>query len=91
MVFSGNNKVTPSKTLERTPASQTAREESLSAPVLGGESNHTRPTLKIQDDCNLRCSYCVIPFVRGKSRSLPPETVIQEIQLYRWQSELTHD
>jgi threonylcarbamoyladenosine tRNA methylthiotransferase MtaB len=55
------------------------RTEFLSAPVLGGESNHTRPTLKIQDGCDSRCSYCVIPFVRGKSRSLPPETVIQEI------------
>lgn len=56
------------------------RTEFLSAPVLGGESNHTRPTLKIQDGCDSRCSYCVIPFVRGKSRSLPPDTVIQEIQ-----------
>jgi len=56
------------------------RTEFLSAPVLGGEGNHTRPTLKIQDGCDSRCSYCVIPFVRGKSRSLPPETVIKEIQ-----------
>jgi len=56
------------------------RSEFLSAPVLGGEGNHTRPTLKIQDGCNSRCSYCVIPFVRGRSRSLPPETVLQEIQ-----------
>src|SRR5882762_2775386 len=52
----------------------------LGAPVLGGEGNHTRPTLKIQDGCDSRCSYCVIPFVRGKSRSLPPEIVLQEIQ-----------
>ncbi len=52
----------------------------LVAPVLGGESNHTRPTLKIQDGCNNRCSFCVIPFVRGKSRSLPPETVVNEIR-----------
>lgn len=51
----------------------------LVAPVFGGEGNHTRPTLKIQDGCNSRCSYCVIPFVRGKSRSLPPQTVIEEI------------
>jgi len=56
------------------------RAEFLSAPVLGGESNHTRPTLKIQDGCDSRCSFCVIPFVRGKSRSLPSDTVIQEIQ-----------
>jgi threonylcarbamoyladenosine tRNA methylthiotransferase MtaB len=52
----------------------------LAAPVLGGEGNHTRPTLKIQDGCNSRCSYCVIPFVRGKSRSLPLHDVLQEIQ-----------
>jgi threonylcarbamoyladenosine tRNA methylthiotransferase MtaB len=56
------------------------RTEFLSAPVLGGEGNHTRPTLKIQDGCDSRCSYCVIPFVRGKSRSLPSETVLSEIR-----------
>jgi threonylcarbamoyladenosine tRNA methylthiotransferase MtaB len=56
------------------------RTEFLSAPVLGGEGNHTRPTLKIQDGCDSRCSYCVIPFVRGKSRSLSPETVLSEIR-----------
>jgi threonylcarbamoyladenosine tRNA methylthiotransferase MtaB len=52
----------------------------LVAPVLGGEGNHTRPTLKIQDGCDSRCAFCVIPFVRGKSRSLSPQTVIAEIQ-----------
>ncbi|HVM74013.1 MAG TPA: tRNA (N(6)-L-threonylcarbamoyladenosine(37)-C(2))-methylthiotransferase MtaB [Candidatus Saccharimonadales bacterium] len=52
----------------------------LVAPVLGGEGNHTRPTLKIQDGCNARCSFCVIPFVRGKSRSLPVATVLAEIR-----------
>jgi threonylcarbamoyladenosine tRNA methylthiotransferase MtaB len=52
----------------------------LAAPVFGGEGHHTRPTLKIQDGCNSRCSFCVIPFVRGKSRSLPPENVIRELQ-----------
>jgi threonylcarbamoyladenosine tRNA methylthiotransferase MtaB len=54
--------------------------EFLSAPIQGGESHHTRPILKIQDGCNNRCSFCVIPYVRGKSRSLPPDAVIQEIQ-----------
>jgi threonylcarbamoyladenosine tRNA methylthiotransferase MtaB len=52
----------------------------LVAPILGGEGNHTRPTLKIQDGCNNRCSFCVIPFVRGNSRSLPLETVLSEIR-----------
>jgi threonylcarbamoyladenosine tRNA methylthiotransferase MtaB len=52
----------------------------LTTPVFGGEGNHTRPTLKIQDGCNSRCSFCVIPFVRGRSRSLAPEAVIRELQ-----------
>jgi threonylcarbamoyladenosine tRNA methylthiotransferase MtaB len=54
--------------------------EFLSAPIQGGESQHTRPILKIQDGCNNRCSFCVIPFVRGKSHSLPADTVIREIR-----------
>src|SRR5258708_3404894 len=40
----------------------------LAAPVLGGEGNHTRPTLQIQDGCHSRCSYFVIPFLPGNSR-----------------------
>jgi threonylcarbamoyladenosine tRNA methylthiotransferase MtaB len=43
-------------------------------------AGQTRPTLKIQDGCNNRCSYCVIPFVRGQSRSMPPHDAIAEIQ-----------
>ncbi len=52
----------------------------LLTPVAGGEGGHTRPTLKIQDGCNNRCAYCVIPFVRGRSRSLPPDDVLGEIR-----------
>lgn len=41
-------------------------------------SDRTRPILKIQDGCNNRCAYCVIPFVRGRSRSLPPDVVVEQ-------------
>src|SRR5882762_2537501 len=54
--------------------------ELLVAPVMGGEAGHTRPVLKIQDGCDKRCSYCVIPQVRGRSRSLPPALVVEEIR-----------
>ncbi len=47
-------------------------------PLEGIPADRTRPILKIQDGCNNRCSYCVIPFVRGRSRSLPPAEVLQE-------------
>ncbi len=39
----------------------------------------TRALLKVQDGCDLRCSYCVIPSVRGASRSVRPEQVLAEI------------
>src|SRR5262249_10311204 len=38
------------------------------------------PNLKIQDGCNNRCSFCIIPFVRGRSRSASPAQVIQQVR-----------
>jgi threonylcarbamoyladenosine tRNA methylthiotransferase MtaB len=52
-------------------------EEFHFAPVF--PDDRTRPTLKIQDGCNARCSFCVIPSVRGRSRSLAPEKVIEQV------------
>jgi threonylcarbamoyladenosine tRNA methylthiotransferase MtaB len=42
--------------------------------------DRTRPNLKIQDGCNNRCSFCIIPFVRGRSRSATPEWVIEQVR-----------
>jgi threonylcarbamoyladenosine tRNA methylthiotransferase MtaB len=46
----------------------------------GEELGHTRSYLKIQDGCNSFCSFCVIPFARGKSRSLPVPQLITKIR-----------
>ncbi len=58
-----------------------AHTELLAAPVFEAGAPHekTRPNLKIQDGCNNRCSFCVIPHVRGRSRSLKVESVISEM------------
>ncbi len=40
---------------------------------------HTRAFLKIQDGCNSACTYCIVPSVRGRSRSLPPAEVAGRI------------
>jgi threonylcarbamoyladenosine tRNA methylthiotransferase MtaB len=53
-------------------------EEFHFAPVFADD--RTRPTLKIQDGCDARCSFCIIPSVRGQSRSLPPEKVLEQIR-----------
>src|SRR5579864_3041945 len=52
------------------------------APATMMAGDRTRPVLKIQDGCNNRCSYCVIPFVRGRSRSLAPNDVIREVHTF---------
>ncbi len=52
----------------------------LAAPVEDAAGDRTRPNLKIQDGCNNRCSFCIIPFVRGRSRSMPADRVVAEIR-----------
>lgn len=42
--------------------------------------DRTRPNLKIQDGCNHRCSFCIIPFVRGPSRSAPPDRIVEQVR-----------
>ena len=41
---------------------------------------HTRAYVKIQDGCNRFCSYCIIPYVRGRIRSRKPDDVMAEIK-----------
>ncbi|MGE4133081.1 MAG: tRNA (N(6)-L-threonylcarbamoyladenosine(37)-C(2))-methylthiotransferase MtaB [Bdellovibrionales bacterium] len=46
----------------------------------GLESSHTRSFLKIQDGCNSFCTFCVIPFARGKSRSLSIQNLVRRVR-----------
>jgi threonylcarbamoyladenosine tRNA methylthiotransferase MtaB len=57
-----------------------AHTELLAAPVFEAANERTRPNLKVQDGCDNRCSFCVIPYVRGQSRSLPLERVLTEVR-----------
>ena len=42
--------------------------------------DHTRAYIKIQDGCNQFCSYCIIPFARGRVRSRKEEDIIKEVK-----------
>ena len=57
-----------------------AHTELLAAPVFDAANERTRPNLKVQDGCDNRCSFCVIPYVRGQSRSLEMGRIVREIQ-----------
>jgi threonylcarbamoyladenosine tRNA methylthiotransferase MtaB len=54
--------------------------ELLTAPILDAGQDRSRPNLKIQDGCNNRCTFCIIPSVRGYSRSAPPEFIIEQLR-----------
>ena len=41
---------------------------------------HTRAFIKVQDGCNMFCSYCVIPYVRGRLRARPADDVLREVR-----------
>jgi len=56
-----------------------AHTELLAAPVFDAANERTRPNLKVQDGCDNRCSFCVIPSVRGRSRSLPLARILAEV------------
>lgn len=47
---------------------------------VSGPKEHTRAFVKIQDGCNQFCSYCIIPYARGRIRSRSVESVIAEVQ-----------
>src|SRR5438067_607657 len=57
-----------------------AQHDFLSSPVEDAAGDRTRPNLKIQDGCNNRCSFCIIPFVRGRSRSAPASQVLDQVR-----------
>jgi threonylcarbamoyladenosine tRNA methylthiotransferase MtaB len=50
------------------------------AEIIGIREDRTRPNLKVQDGCSNRCSFCVIPSVRGRSRSAPLVSVIEQVR-----------
>jgi threonylcarbamoyladenosine tRNA methylthiotransferase MtaB len=56
-----------------------AHTELIAAPVFAADIGaKTRPNLKVQDGCDNRCSFCIIPSVRGQSRSMKLDRVVAE-------------
>ncbi len=51
--------------------------------LLPVKSLRTRTYVKVQDGCNNFCAYCIIPYLRGRSRSRSPENIVREINLIK--------
>lgn len=50
------------------------------APLEPGVGGRTALTLRLQTGCDQRCAYCIIPFTRGRTRSVPPARVLAEVE-----------
>ena len=48
-------------------------------PVAQAQVKRSRAMVKIQEGCDQVCAYCIVPKVRGRERSIPPETIVSEI------------
>ena len=59
------------------------KEAEFSETPLYSFRRHTRAFLKIQDGCNAHCSYCIVPHARGRSRSLQPERVAENLKVLK--------
>jgi threonylcarbamoyladenosine tRNA methylthiotransferase MtaB len=57
-----------------------AATEFLSAPVNDAFGDRSRPNLKIQDGCSNVCTFCIIPSVRGRNRSMPVNQVLDQVR-----------
>jgi MiaB-like tRNA modifying enzyme len=53
---------------------------SLDSTIVSDYSGKSKAFIKIQEGCNFRCSYCIIPYVRGDSRSQDEALILQQIQ-----------
>jgi threonylcarbamoyladenosine tRNA methylthiotransferase MtaB len=60
-----------------TPA---AEMKSALHPPVTGFAGHSRAFVGIQNGCDHRCTFCIIPFARGPSRSVPAATIIEELR-----------
>ena len=53
---------------------------SLEVPLISGFDNRTRAFVQVQQGCDHRCTFCIIPFARGPNRSVSPEHIIKQVQ-----------
>ena len=69
------------RVVERVHVRDVARARTLDVAPLARVNGRSRAFLKIQDGCQHRCAFCIVPFARGTSRSLEPKVVLDQARL----------
>lgn len=65
---------------ERVPEIGPADERGLPVPFVPLQFGHARAMVKVEDGCNMKCSFCIIPSTRGRQRSRTLEEVVAEVR-----------
>ncbi len=80
MRLGGVEKIIPNQDKERLLQIAFPDTENLPEFSIHRFEAHTRAFVKVQDGCNSYCSYCIIPYVRGRSRSKTMDEVVKEVK-----------
>jgi len=70
----------PGGPIARILSSDIMAARTIALPEIGGFEARARGFVQVQNGCDHRCTFCIIPFGRGNSRSLAPETVIAQVR-----------
>ena len=67
---------------QKVVVSDISLEKSADGEILETFSEHTRAFLQVQNGCNEFCSYCIVPYVRGRSRSVAQESALEGVRTF---------
>lgn len=67
---------------EKVLVSDISRERTAEALRLESFAEHTRAFLQVQNGCDAFCSYCIVPYARGRSRSVPPDEALDGVRTF---------
>lgn len=80
----GNSEKLDARTLaDKGPATQVSdimQPDTLEVPMISGFQQRTRAFVQIQQGCDHRCTFCIIPFARGPNRSIGTEPIIEQVR-----------
>lgn len=82
IVLGNDEKLEISKYLNQTSSVGNIEDLNSFHNILLTDTKKTRASLKIQDGCDNRCSYCIIPFARGRNRSADLDFILEQIKIY---------
>ncbi|MDQ7079482.1 MAG: tRNA (N(6)-L-threonylcarbamoyladenosine(37)-C(2))-methylthiotransferase MtaB [Paracoccaceae bacterium] len=68
---------------DRVQVSDIMARKAVNSPLIDGFGTRARAYVQVQNGCDHRCTFCIIPYGRGNSRSVPAATVVEQVRRLR--------